>query len=245
MSNEEAKFILSAYRPGGHDAGDPALAGALEQARRDPALGAWFAREQAHATAIVAKLREIAPPPGLRDAVLAGMRAGQEAAPPLREWWRRPVWLATAAALALLLSVAAWRLTPVQGATFDEFAVNFVARGFTLQKRGTDLAELKTWLAEKRGPLPAALPAEFAQLRALGCRTLSYEGRDVSLVCFERDGREFHVFVARRDDLPGLPSRDAPQFLSRDKLVAAAWSDARNHYVMVSDASMEAVRRLL
>ncbi len=246
MKNDEAKFVLSAYRPGGGDAGDPAMAAALEQARRDPALAAWFEREQAHAATVAARLRTIAPPAGLREAILAGARAGAATAVPVRRGWRRPVWLAAAAALAVLLSVAGWwRFAPVGGASFEAFAVNFVERGFRLQKHSADVAELKAWLAEKRGPLPAALPAEFAALRALGCRTLDFRGRDVSLVCFERGGREFHVFVTRREVIPDTAEDLAPRFRTHGKLVAGAWSDARNHYVVVSDADLPALRRLL
>ena len=59
MNNTEAKFILNAYRPNGRDAGDATFRAALDQAKSDPALGAWFAREQAHGIAVAAKLREI------------------------------------------------------------------------------------------------------------------------------------------------------------------------------------------
>jgi hypothetical protein len=38
MDNREAKFVLSAYGPGGQDAGDARFAEALEQVRRDPML---------------------------------------------------------------------------------------------------------------------------------------------------------------------------------------------------------------
>lgn len=246
MSNDEARFVLAACRPSGRDAGDPAMAGALEQAKNDPALGAWFAREQAHGFAMAAKLREIAPPAGLREAILAGARASGGAVAPRRARWAQPVWLAAAAAVAMLLSLAAWwRLAPVGGASFEEFAVNFVDRGFLLQKRSANLAELKSWLAGQRGPLPETLPAEFARLRALGCRKLDFQGRDVSLVCFERGGKEFHLFVLRREDGPGAPAGAAPRFSDRGKLVAAAWSDAKNHYVVVSDAEMDPVKRLL
>ena len=246
MSNDEAKFLLHAYRPGGDDAGDPAMAPALEQAKRDPELRAWFAREQAHAAAVAAKLREIAPPPGLREAILMGARVSGRVGGPARARWRQPVWLAAAAAIAVLLSVAAWwRLAPVGGATFEEFAVNFVERGFLLQKRGADVAGLKTWLAQQRGPLPESLPAEFAGLRALGCRTLQYLGKDVSLVCFERGGKEFHVFVARREFGSDNPVQVSPQFFDHGRHVAAAWSDSRHRYVVVSDAGMDVVKRLL
>lgn len=245
MSNDEAKFLLSAYRPGGRDAADPALAVALEQAKRDPALGEWFARQQAHDRAVAAKLQEITPPAGLRDAILAGARAGDQRST-ARSRWRAPMWLAAAAAVALLLSVGAWwRIAPVRGASLEDFALNFVDRGFTLQKRGADVAALKTWLAEQHGPLPEAIPAQFTQLRALGCRLLNYEGRDVSLVCFERDGKEFHVFVARRSELPSVEDNAAPRLIDRGKLVAATWSDAQSHYVIVSDAGLAALKQLL
>lgn len=244
MTNDEAKFILQAYRPNGSDAADPQMAAALAQAKTDPALGAWFAREQAHAAAVAAKLGAIVPPAGLREAILAGARASQPATP-RRANWRRPVWLAVAAAIAVLAGLGLWWRAPAGGATLEEFALNTVAHGFRLQKHSADVGELKTWLAAQHGPLPEALPAEFAQLRALGCRTLRYRERDVSLVCFERDGREFHVFVARRADLPGEAAPLAPRFREDGKLVAAAWSDAERHYVVVTDADLPALRRLL
>jgi hypothetical protein len=101
MTNQEAKFTLGAYRAGGQDAGDPVFAEALEQAKRDPALGAWLAREQAHDAIVAAKLREVAPPAGLRAAILAGAQASSTR----RVRWKQPVWLAAAAAVALLLAV--------------------------------------------------------------------------------------------------------------------------------------------
>lgn len=245
MSNDEAKFLLCAYRPGGHDSADPEMTAALEQVRRDPALAAWFAREQAHGAAVTAKLREISPPAGLRDRILAGARASRESRTP-HAWWRRRAWLAAAATVAVLLTLTAiWRLSPVRGATFEDFAVNFVDRGFRLQKHSADVGVLRSWLADKRGPLPTALPAEFAQLRALGCRTLEFQGRDVSLLCFERGGKEFHVFVTRRSESPGASSEPSPRFLDRGKLVAATWTDAANRYVVVSDAGMDALKRAL
>ncbi len=245
MNNDEAKFLLSAYRPNGRDAADPAMAEALAQAKRDPALAAWFERQQAHDAAVAAKLRGIAPPPGLRDAILAGARATENARV-VRPVWRHPAWLAAAAAVVILLGAfMGWRFAPIHGATLEEFAVNFVDRGFTLQKRSADVAVLKAWLAERQQPLPQTLPTEFARLRALGCRMLEFQGREVSLVCFERGGKEFHVFVVRREAGAIDAPETSPRWIERGRLVAAAWSDASNHYVLVSDAPTETVKRLL
>jgi hypothetical protein len=247
MTNNEAKFVLSAYRPNGVDASNPAMADALKQVKSDPTLNAWFVREQAHDAAIATKLREITPPAGLREAIVAGVRAGESNRGGNRSRSYRPVWLAIAAAVAVLLgSVTWWQVSSVKGRTLDEFAVNFVARGFLLSKRSADLGELKGWLAERRGPLPAELPAEFNRLRALGCKSLNFQNHDVSLVCFERGGKEFHVFVARRDDFPAFPVRLTPEIgEAQRKLVTAKWSDANNHYVVVSDGSLADVKALL
>lgn len=176
---------------------------AKAQAKGDPALGAWFAREQAHDAAVAVKLRAVVPQAGLREAILTGARtsrggkradsgasAGRTGAPTARRaWWAHPVWLAAAAALAVLLRVAASRLAPVRGEAFEEFAVDFVTKGFRLQKRGAEVATLKTWLGEQHGPLPQALPTPFVELRALGCRTLRFKGQDGSLLCFERGAK--------------------------------------------------------
>lgn len=248
MNNEEAKFRLRAYRPGGADAVDPALREALDQAKQDPALGAWFEREQALARAVARKLGEVAPPAGLRDAILAGVRASKPAEAAGRPRWRSPVWLMAAAAVLVLGSVLTWWKAPVAGATLDEFAVNFVARGFVLQKHSADLGALRSWLTERQGPLPEALPAKFAELRALGCRTLDFRGREVSLVCFERGGKEYHVFVGRRSDFgndAGPEAVSGPRAYPKTGLVAASWADARHRYVLVSDADVAAVRGVL
>ena len=74
MTTQEAKFLLSAYRPDGRDAADPFFAEALAQARSDPELAAWFAREQAMDARISERLGGIVPPQALRESILAGAR---------------------------------------------------------------------------------------------------------------------------------------------------------------------------
>lgn len=238
MTNQEAKFTLSAYRANGQDAGDPAFAEALAQAKQDPALGAWLARAQAHDAAVGAKLREVAPPAALRAAILAGARASTTQ----RSWWRQPVWLAAAAAVAVLLSVAVWRFAPVQGDTMAEFAVNAVRKDIGPHQHGGEMAGLRTWLSEEHGPLPAVLPEKFAGLRERGCRMVDFKGREVALVCFERGGKEYHLFVARRD---GAAGDGTMGFLDRGDLVAASWADAKNSYVLVGDRGLAALKQLL
>ena len=95
--NDQARLILSAYRPGGQDAGDPAFAEALEQARRDPAVAQWLSEQQQFDLALTEKLREVPVPASLRSTILAGARASR---PP--QWWAQSKVWALAAAVAVL-----------------------------------------------------------------------------------------------------------------------------------------------
>lgn len=247
MNNTEAKFILNAYRPNGRDASDATFCAALEQAKTDPGLGAWFAREQAHGTAVAAKLREIAPPAGLREAILAGGRVsgGNLAAPPARRMrWSPPVWLAAAAA-AVLLVVAFWPKSAPGGAVLTDFAFDDTLEPTRHGGRGEAAAALQAKLGDTATRLAGGLPVDFATLRTTGCRTLNVAGRDVLEVCFKRDGSWFHCYIARVEDFSGQPAKEEPVFAQKGKVAVASWADGTHRFIVASLAGREAVERLL
>ncbi|MBI5686303.1 MAG: hypothetical protein HZC54_14615 [Verrucomicrobia bacterium] len=70
MNSKEAKQILRCYRPGVGCEKDPQIAAALDEARRNPALGRWLQRELAFDEAVRAKLRAIPVPSDLRQRIL-------------------------------------------------------------------------------------------------------------------------------------------------------------------------------
>jgi hypothetical protein len=244
MTNQEAQFILQAYRPGGPDAGDALFADALQQARQDPALGAWFAREQAHASALAAKLREVAPPPALRTAILAGARLSGT---PARAWWAQPAWLAVAAGVAVLFAATAFLWSqrgPGQAARFETFAASDTAHN-QHGGHGAATSALQVVLAQSSTHLGAGLPVDFATLRATGCRTLRFAGHDVVEVCFARNGSEFHLYTVQREDFPQMAAGNATEFGEHEGMSFASWADATHHYVVVSTAGIEAIKGLL
>ena len=91
MTNEEAKFIMQAYRPNGADALDVTFKASLEQSKRDASLGKWLEVQQAFDMAVAAKFRTIEPPAELRARILTGAHVSR---PSARIWWRQPKWLA-------------------------------------------------------------------------------------------------------------------------------------------------------
>ena len=246
MTNQEAKFILSAYRPGGSDAGDPMFDGALAQARKDPTLGAWFSTEQRHAAGISVRLREIVPPAGLREAILAGARASGGA--PVRSWWNRPGWMALAASVAVLIGLSAllWRHGGSR-AEMDRLAAFAVDDTLHAQhgSHGEAAGALNVLLSQPTTRLGGQLPVDFAALRATGCRTIRFAGHDVVEVCFTRGGVDFHLYALQKADYPALPAAGAPEFGTQDGVGFASWVDAAHRYVVVSAAGVDAIRHLL
>lgn len=238
MNTTEAKFILQARRPDGQDDSDPRFAEALEQARRDPALAAWAAREQAFDTAVAGKLRAVQPPAGLRAAILAGARMSRPA-----PFWRRPQVLALAASVAIVIGLAAaWPLLRPAADT-ERLALGVMNEvGSESHHAAMPQAHgrLHALLTDSSTRLAAGLPLDFARLKADGCRSLRIGGREVLEVCFERGG-EFHLYVAKRADFKG---EGPPMFRERGTLATVTWTDSRHTYVLVSGDGAAALRNV-
>jgi hypothetical protein len=245
MSNDEAKFVLQAYRPSGHDANEPAMAAALAQAKNDPAVGAWFAREQTHAAVMARKLRELAPPSDLRDAILAGARATERAAP---RGSRRgfPVWFGVAAGVAavIAITIGVWPRNAGAADEMTAFALHDVQYG-RHGSHGDEAHALQVKLANPDTRLAPGIPVDLATLEKTGCRTLRVAGHDVIEVCFKRGEAEFHCYIGHARDFPSASGGEAMTFVQRAGLTAASWSRGTEHFVVVTEAGLDAVKRLL
>ena len=245
MTNEQAKFILRAYRPRGQDAADPAFSEGLAQAAKDPSLRTWLEREQAFDGALGEKLRTVTPPAGLREAILAGARASR----PVSRFRRPATWMAIAASLVVLLGVA-WVLPrSVSAATSVDELARFALTELTLpgHPRGQPLSELGefgAWLGNVSNKLGGGLPVDLSELRANNCRVVTVAGREVFEICFKRDVW-YHIYIARRGDFGCQEAEYAPMYREQGELASCTWVDDQHVYVLVSRAGLDAVKRAL
>jgi hypothetical protein len=244
MTTDEAKFILSAFRPSGSDTGDAAFGEALRFAGDDPMLGKWFAQSRAHDKAVAAKLGQVAPPAGLREAILAGARAGGSQRRSGLGWG----WIAgLAAAAAAAIGIFSMR-APARPDTGASALAGFAISDMVNEKhggRGEPAGALVAELQTKGARMPGADQIDFEKLRDTGCRTINFAGHDVIEVCFARDGALFHLYVTRRDGPIGDSVARGPSFIAEAAGAAAVWSDKRFDYAVASTAGIEAIRRLL
>lgn len=248
MNNQEAKFILGAYRPDGRDASDPMFHDALAQADHDPELRAWFEQQRKFDAALGAKLRSIAPPTGLREAILTGGRVSAGKAE--RRWWTHPAALAAAAAIVLVAVLSTTLRRSSALSTGGDFAA-FVAQDLDEAHHDhvgypASLAAVQAQLANFQLPLTKHLTLDLAELRSKNCRAIKIgDGREVFEICFQRDGIWYHVYVGRRSDF--APGAMDPQALTRVKglLASTAWADANHVYALVTLEGADALKRMI
>ena len=244
--NDQAKLLLSAYRPGGADATDPAFAEALAQAGRDPQLRAWLEESQRFDEAIAGKLRSVEVPANLRATILAGAKFSQ----PLRWWQGSRVW-ALAALLAVFASVAAFWFSKdsrLESWQTESLAVleKIEAGGVRFDAKNEHPAPLVDWLREHAAPSPAAMPPTLAAHRTFGCKTIDANGRKVSLICFNLGGGDqAHLFTTARAGLQIEPPERHLVFGKKDHWNLASWSSGDEVHMLATQMDETRLRALL
>ncbi|HEY0789859.1 MAG TPA: hypothetical protein VGD78_02235 [Chthoniobacterales bacterium] len=217
MDNNEARVILSAYRPNGADAQDPTFAKALAQAKMDPALGEWLDGQRSVDAALIERLRTIEPPADLPNLVMAGLKTV-----PLR----RDRWFGPLSAMAAVLTVSAVVLIgPLRpssrssglAAAFQRDALAMVSlpAGPKLDLITSSFAETQAYIAQQQGPSAPAIPASLQRMHTAGCRVMEWRGHRMSLTCFRLpDGRLVHLLVIPKSalgtELPPQPGSEGP-----------------------------------
>jgi hypothetical protein len=243
MNREEAKFILSSYRPGGEDANDPQFHEALALAKADPELGIWFAEELERDAAISRKLKSISAPAGLRSNILAGQKISRS------HGIARRAWLAWAACLVALVSgLMFWMQRPAEAdfAVFEREMTEFLTHQLDhLDYHTEDIGEIKSWLATRGAHEDFVLPAGLTTLPGLGCRVLDWRGNAVALVCFKRGSEEAHLLVMDRNTLRNAPQYGETQFGQSGLWTTASWSRGEKVYMLTAKGDRESVARFL
>lgn len=255
MTKQQAKAILSVYRPGTADTNDAEFAGALALAREDSALRDWFEAHCAVQQALRARFKQIVVPEGLKEQIISERRAWT-----MHQRWRRPVALvAVAALIAVLISVAALWLRPdtqpkdeANFATFLNRMVSAVLRQYTMTLETNDPNQIRAHLAQNRAPADYVLPKALEKTATTGCGVMGWQEKAVAMVCFHSgkplppgEKTDIFLFVVDRNTLSDAPSGLAPQIAHVNKLVTASWTQGQRVYVLATEGDEALIRQYL
>ncbi|MDB4745982.1 hypothetical protein OAG52_02205 [Verrucomicrobia bacterium] len=248
MTNEEAKFILSAYRPNGCDASDPAMAEALEQVARDPELGDWFREELAMDRVISKKLTEVSVPDGLRGNILTGHRMME---PTDSIGWRVAAVMKWAAVFIAFVGIAVFLSLrdPADGqiAQYRSDMMGLLAmKAAPLDYQGRSLSNVRNWLKDNHSLAQFEVSHTLANQPTMGCQVLEWNGAQVTLVCFDTgDGQLAHLLVVDRSAFPDLGELSEPVMESVAGWTTASWVSKDRVYLLAGKGERPEIRAFL
>lgn len=252
MDNREAKFILSAYRPGGQDANDPRFTEALEQVRRDPILQHWFEESVAFDAVMTENLFATPVPSDLRESILTGVKVTRPES--IRGWkhrWRK--WaIAAAVVLSATLGVLIWHNTrPAPVAGWQLQALDAILSSIARNKSHFDVisrnpADLVKWLRANYAPAGKKLPHDLDKLPSIGCKTFFWGGKPVSLICFTLPGgRAIHLVMTTVSTESDRAIKHEAKVIQQGDWATATWREGDMIYMLALEGSRDQLRSYL
>ena len=254
MENK-TRLLLSARRSGGQDDGDADIAEALAFAQGNPALAEWAHGQQRTDAALVAKLRQVQPPQGLRDTILAGAKVSRRSS---GSWLQRRVVgnfrmgeMLAAVAILLLIGVA----LVSQYAGYDKgqgwqamavAEVEKIEHGEAMMDHMVgDMPAIRTWLAAQAAPMPGdTTPAALAKLGIYGCSKRTWQGHPMTIVCFKLGpGKDVHLIALANTNLADAPG-DAPEYSTVAGYTTVSWSEGAMTMMITGKVTKAELARL-
>jgi hypothetical protein len=245
MDSQEARKILSLYRPGDTDSPDPRMAKALELARKDPQLAVWFGQHCA-AHVKLANEPETAQPEALEKET-APTQAIER--PDIILFHKPALFMIALTALALL---AGWLWSSYSSANSNNFAsfrdrmARLVQRSYPMKIAVTDQSQLREYFRANAGPVGFALPRNLEKLPATGGAVFTWHNQPVALLGLDGGGNtNLYLFLIKRAVFSKPAPSDKPEFLQIGRLNTAAWSVGGTVYLLAGPQDNATLRGFL
>ncbi|MDF1811874.1 MAG: hypothetical protein P1V20_06655 [Verrucomicrobiales bacterium] len=197
MNIDEAKFILSAIRNEEENLSDPQVFEALKMVKNNESLKQWWTEVREFDTAVSSQLKKVPVPPGLKNAILTGVKVSTKPKP--NRWF---MIASVAAAACLMIGIVAWQImNPFSQnsdsiATFRNDMIQQLKELKTLDHKSDDPNSVSLFF--KSQGLEITIPGEVDDGKLAGCKIMEWKGHRVSLLCYRRDGEskaDIHMFT--------------------------------------------------
>lgn len=225
--------------------------------------------------AFIGALASVNPPAGLRDQIVTAMKVEQTTGSSLAKAKTAPRrvqgWLKTTAVAAALVlgAFVALEMTSGDGPgrpnlvagtiTLEQLehdSIKVVSQESELAMRASKLDEISRYLSGKNVSTVSAedLPRGLSDKDAVGCQLLHIDEKNVSLLCFNKDGKTVHLVVVPRADLD-LKGKKLSDLATLKKgkgrcwqcpytsVSVAAWENKDNAFLLLGEMKEEELRK--
>jgi hypothetical protein len=252
MNPDPASNPLVVRRPG-DELTEPEIKQAWQAIQQNPSALAAAEAELQQDEALRALLRqEITPPPGLLAQLqdiplipLAELPPANVTALPRRNFLR---WVTAAAALAV--GGYFWkRYHPPQQIVFTHWKDQAAAWGENhhLDVYNENLPQLQTWLKQRKAIVPNDIPKALAAVPTIGCQVINVDSGQVSVVCFNHQGFNFHLFATDQDLVVGASDfliPGTPKIWQEQGWSFASWRTEPQALMIITQAPTDELRKL-
>jgi len=229
VNREQAKEVLLLYRAGQDPDSDPEMAQAMTLAARDPELRDWFEEHQRFQQTVRSELRQIRPPAGGKEVLLAEQKVVRV------PFHLNSAWLAAAAGMVLLLCLVRFWPTsrpPDHFADFQAMMVSKATLQYGMDFRTHDNLELRHLISTTGAPADYALTRGLEKLPLTGGGSLRWRSNPVAMVCFDCGASNMvFLFVMKTDAVKDPPS-EKPELKRVSSLMTANWTSGDKTYVL-------------
>jgi hypothetical protein len=254
MNRQQAKQILSFYRPGTADMNDPAFAEAHPVCESDPELKLWFKAHCESYNALRARFKEIPVPEGFKEQIIAERKIRTTTVQS-----RRPVIYAAVAAVAAMVVltfviVSLWWQpgADVGQPAFRDWTVSAALLNYRMDFETNDLSQIRAFLAQKKFDGDFVVPKRLQnQARPTGCALLAWHGQRVSMICFHSgkplgpgETSDLFLFVADSSNILETQS-ETPLLAKVSRATTASWSQDGKTYLLVAAGNEEFIHEYL
>jgi hypothetical protein len=211
-------------------------------------LERWFQESVALDAAMTHKLAAIPTPSDLRENILAGVKVSH-----VSRWKNRLAKWAIAAALILSAALGSliWHNTqPAQLVGWQTQALDVISSlvrnesSFDAQSNQPD--ELVTWLRANNAPAAQKLPGNLEKMSSLGCKTFSWNGIPVSVICFARpSGGLIHLVTMNASVASDRARERKPELNQHGEWATATWREGDKVYMLALEGSRDQLRSYL
>lgn len=207
MDSRRAKEILAQYRPD-EIATDPEVGEALEQARRDPQLAAWFAEHRA---------------------ALDTPAATTSTPPVSKRWFKSPAFvLFVIAAFVFAAGFIVSINTPKPKDAFTSYRdrmARLVQRAYPVKITTTDQTQAREYFRTNSGMTGILLPRNLEKLPAKGAAVFPWHSRLVSLLSLDAGGgTNLYLFLIKRSAFPDATVPKTARYDRVGSLTTASWT---------------------